>query len=82
MEGEEVGRSKEQYIMMKKHESREEGSPLDVTATRGANGWELWYTQTLGLQGQYAVLEPHPYRPQLLRTVCMTCPAGVQAFRC
>lgn len=76
MDEEEVGLPKEQYIMMKKHESREKGLPLDVIATWGANVWEpdggLWCRLSQVLKSLVQVLEPYPPSPNFS-------PAGVLA---
>lgn len=83
MDEEEVGLSKEQYITMKKHESREEGSPLDVIAAWGADVWEpdvgLWCGLKPDFEEPSASVRPLPSKPQFLNTVCVTHPAGVQA---
>ena len=82
MEREEEGQSKEQYVVMKKHdESKKEGSMFDVTTTRGSFMYEpdmgLKHRLKQGFEGPSTVLKPYPASPNF--SISMTHPSGVQA---
>ena len=69
MEREEERQSKEQQIVMKKHEFKEKGSMFDVTTPRGTVvtrhtcGWSMDWSRVL--KGLYSV-QTLPCKPQFL----------------
>ena len=69
MEREKEGQSKEQQIVMKKHEFKKRGSMFDVTAPRGTvvtshtRGWSVDWSRVL--KGPYSV-QTSPCKPQFL----------------